>query len=135
MTSVTSWSRVLPVNAHPTNVDFFTFPSGDPAISTSWTVFGDLATAVTAGDITIFTTVNFTNLNGGASQTFGFPSVTARYIGERVNSAIYPHPSNFQFSEIAFEGELTIVPEPTTLLLLGTGLAIAAYRRRRKVRR
>ena len=39
------------------------------------------------------------------------------------------------FDEVRLDGSLTSVPEPTTLLLLGTGLAIAGYRRRRKVRR
>ncbi len=39
---------------------------------------------------------------------------------------------DLDYDDVRFEIDGGVVPEPSTLLLLGTALAAAAYRRRRK---
>ena len=89
-------------------------------------------------------TYNFTVARSGGMISFSISEVGVGLVGSNsVTDTVFPSGRVGYYTEsqghaagmFDFQSGPLAVPEPTTLLLLGAGLGIAAYRRRRQVRR
>ena len=82
-----------------------------------------------------FSTSGDMNISSWAVFLAGDPTFDTRIIFSPNSDIAAVQGAGFGFASTLGSWQLTTGPEPTTLLLLGTGLAIAGYRRRRQVRR
>jgi hypothetical protein len=94
----------------------------------------DITLEGSLNDVTFFTlgTYTLTNPNGAPAtlaQILSFSSVNLRYIRMDV---IDTYGSNAALGEIAFSRAVAAVPEPSSLVLLGIGLAGLSLKLRRK---
>jgi hypothetical protein len=109
--------------------------TGAAGVATALPSFPGFPLGVTSGtytntfDLTLASTynTNFINLNGGTVEGARLAFLNGLLTG---NTYFNIHSNAFPGGEI--RGQLQPVPEPATLILLGTGLAGAAMRLRRK---
>ena len=110
-------------------------PTGAAAVGTSLPTFPGFPLGVTSGtylqtfDLTLASTYNpaFIAAHGGTVESARIDFLNGLQQG---NAYLNIHSNAFPGGEI--RGQLQPVPEPATLILLGTGLAGAALSRRRK---
>jgi hypothetical protein len=110
-------------------------PTGAAGVATTTPTFPGFPLGVTSGsysntfDLTLASTynANFINANGGTVEGARLAFLNGLQNGQTYFNI---HSNAFPGGEI--RGQLQPVPEPATLILLGTGLAGAALGRRRK---
>ncbi|MDQ3753943.1 MAG: PEP-CTERM sorting domain-containing protein [Acidobacteriota bacterium] len=122
-TSIQSHCITPPVPAPFDNGLFtWTFASGD---TLTGTYFGALTASGTPG---VFNDTENYTITGGTGL---FAGATGNILG--IGTVTFS-PNSFPLSNVSLNGTVTTVPEPTTMILLGTGLAamVAKVRKRRK---
>jgi hypothetical protein len=109
--------------------------TGAAGVATTLPTFPGFPSGVTSGtytnsfDLTLASTynANFINANGGTVEGARLAFLNGLQTGQ---TYLNIHSNAFPGGEI--RGQLQPVPEPATLILLGTGLAAAALRARKK---
>ncbi len=129
-----AWSA--PSTSLPGNIDFDLgglFNIFQSALWTSFQGFGinnfdiSIGSLLDFSDAVLVGNFNASESNPIAVQVFNTP-LTGRYVRLGINSNHSPN-VNVNFSEIAFD--VASVPEPTTLALMGLGLAGIGWKRRK----
>jgi hypothetical protein len=132
---VTTTSNGSPSGTTAAHIHCCAPATGTAGVATAVPTFPGFPSGVTSGtynntfDLTLASTYNpaFINANGGTVEGARLAFLNGLLTG---NTYFNIHSNAFPAGEI--RGQLQPVPEPTTLILLGTGLAGAALRSRRK---
>jgi len=135
---VPTTSTGAPSGTTAAHIHCCTPPTANAGVATTTPSFPGFPLGVTSGtftntfDLTLASTynANFINANGGTVEGARLAFLNGLQNGQTYFNI---HSNAFPGGEI--RGQLQPVPEPTTLILLGTGLAGAALRSRRKKRK
>ena len=119
----------LVLNAAPTQITVDESWSGLSAPASASHIHGPAGVGTNAAVLFAFTGVPAATSGAIPEQVF---SITPQEVGYLFSGLLYMnvHDANFPGGEI--RGQLSLIPEPGTLALLGLGFGIATWRLRRK---